>query len=257
MWLPALGCLLLAIMLLDAGSNGTELSCRRADGTCTWRAESLFSRRERTFRIADVREVRFVEGLGKHKRDAETTLVFASGREMRLARGKRDAAQYRFAGMRGFFAAGSSDPWLAEREDGTRWLWLVALGLAIAAGVLGVRTWRAPRPALEVAQPHIGPTWWQRRRRTVVLALGAIAIVGAGQLALLVIADRTQGTLSLDCQGRCRFQGAECLPGGEVRMTLDPGAYTIDVWTGAEGAPWSPRTFAIAVGETTDFICAP
>ncbi|MBC7975511.1 MAG: hypothetical protein H7138_11050, partial [Myxococcales bacterium] len=107
LWLPTLACVLIAILLFGAGTSETSLRCERASGTCTWRRSSVYAASERSFRIADVREVRFVDGLGKHGRDARTTLVFASGGELGLAHGTRDTARARFTTMHSFFAPGA------------------------------------------------------------------------------------------------------------------------------------------------------
>ena len=84
-----------------------------------------------------------------------------------------------------------------------------------------------------------------------------IALACAAQGILMLVSARTQGTLELECRGRCRFQGGECLPGGSVSMALDPGSYSVEVWTPQTEPPWTGRPVTIRVGEVTRFDCLP
>ena len=87
------------------------------------------------------------------------------------------------------------------------------------------------------------------------LLLGVAALALVVQAAFLIVASQTQGTLELECRQRCRFLGGECLPGGSLRSSLDPGDHMIEVWTGAGPDLWRPKTFTIAVGEVTRVTC--
>jgi len=127
LFVPALGCALLAVVFAGAGASSRALACDRAAGRCTWTTGGWPAGDERTFAIASVREVRLVEGLGKHGRQAETALVFASGHELRLARAD--------AGARGLAspACTASSPGRARRSATTA---------RRGAGC----TWSPPRP---------------------------------------------------------------------------------------------------------------
>jgi hypothetical protein len=251
---PAAGCLLVAVALAGAASSSTTLACERAAGQCTWSTRAWHGGREHAFAVADVREVRFIDRLGKNGRRAETALIFASGHEMHLARDDEDAARARFRAIEAFFAG--RGPSLREHEAGPGWLHAIALAALIAAVVLAVRASRqrlvetvataaAPRRSLRTLLAH----------REVRFFLAVLAIAAVVQIAMLIVAATTQGTLELECRTRCRFQGGECLPGGGLRTTLDPGEHTIEVWAATGDAHWQPRTFAIAVGEVTHFVC--
>jgi hypothetical protein len=250
---PAAGCLFIAVVLAGAASSTTTLACDRGSG-CTWSTSAWHGGRARSFAVADVREVRFVDGLGKHGRRAETALIFASGHELHLATDDEDAARARFRTIEAFFAG--RGPALRDHQAGAGWLYVAALAALIAAVVVAVRATRkrlvdtvalpgAPRSSL---RGLLG-------RREVRFFLAVLAAAVVGQIALMLLAATTQGTLELECRTRCRFQGGECLPGGGLRTTLDPGEHTIEVWAATGDAHWQPRTFSIAVGEVTHFVC--
>jgi hypothetical protein len=249
---PAAGCLLLAVVLAGAASSTATLTCDRAAGRCTWSTSTRHGRGDHGFAVADVREVRFIDRLGKHGREAETALVFASGHERHLGRGDADAARVRFRTVEAFFAG--HGPALRVHSAGNRWLYAAALAAAIGAVVLAIRG--ARRRLLDTMPvPGAPPRVPFLARREVRFFLGVLAVAAVGQIVLLIVASTTQGTLVLECRTRCRFQAGECLPGGSLRTTLDPGEHTIDVWAATGDAVWQPRTFTIAVGEVTTFVC--
>ena len=254
LFVPALGCALLAVVFAGAGASSRALACDRAAGRCTWTTGGWPAGDERTFAIASVREVRLVEGLGKHGRQAETALVFASGHELRLARADAGAARARFARLHGFFAGQGA----AVRDDSPprRWLYLVAAAAAVAAVILGWRAAHRPIVAAIAIAPGARPAPWHRRREAR-LFIGAVAVAMVVQLGFRIRACTSQGTLALDCRTRCRFQGGECLPGGAIEVPLDPGDYTVEVWTASGPERWRPRPFSIAVGEVTRVVCEP
>jgi hypothetical protein len=251
---PAAGCVLLAVVLVGAASSTTTLACDRAAGRCTWSSRTWHGERSQAFAIADVREVRFIDGLGKHGRRAETALVFASGHELHLATDDEDAARARFRAIEAFFAG--RGPALREHQTGAGWLYAAAVAALIAGVVVAVRAARrrlvetvaapgAPRRSIRALLAH----------REVRFFLAVLALAAVVQIAMMVVAATTQGTLELECRTRCRFQGGECLPGGGLSTTLDPGEHTIEVWAASGDAHWQPRTFSIAVGEVTRFVC--
>jgi hypothetical protein len=249
---PAAGCLLLAVVMAGAASSTATLACDRAAGRCTWSTATWHGGRDQPFAIGDVREVRFVEGLGKYGRDGETALVFASGHELHLARSDEGAARARFRAIEAFFAG--RGPTLRDHSAGTGWLYAAALAAVIGAVVLAVRGARRRLPGT-MPVPGAPPRTPLLARREVRFFLAVLAVAVVGQIVLMIVASTTQGTLVLECRTRCRFQGGECLPGGSLRTTLDPGEHTIEVWAATGDAHWQPRTFSIAVGEVTTFAC--
>lgn len=332
-WLPLFVLALLSPVFIGAGTQSQRLACDRGSGVCRHSQSSAwFGASERAFPIEHVREVRFVDGLGKNRGDAESVIVFASGHELRLARGAREAARTSFEELDRFFGT-SGGPSLHHEASGSPIFLVLGAALALAlAGFAGhlvtliwpfrVALWRdrleVRRPpfgatrSLELARPkgvkildqpagtrrvvlrtsagevpltvkayagraaheraarHMAglleldfhapeperPASPRTPRRTLLLFAGVIvagalvsALIGAGS-------SRTQGTLELECRTRCRFQGMECLPGGSVQMSLEPGAHTIEVWTATGSERWTPKQATIRIGETTRFVCA-
>lgn len=130
-FLPPLACLFLALVFAGAGSMVETIACERATGTCRWSRTDLYrGAEERSFAIGDVREVRFVDGLGKNKRRAESVLVLASGHELRLATDEHEPARERFLAMQRFFAG--EGPSLRDDTKGSPFMFVVALGAAVA-----------------------------------------------------------------------------------------------------------------------------
>lgn len=258
---PAFAMLGGALLVLLVGSSSLEIECSRGGvGMCGWSQGSLTSRSSMVFRIADVREVRLVEGLGKGKTHSETALVFSNGHETHFGNATNDEAKELYYEAHAFFAPGSTIASYHYERHGSKLYYLASIALlagAIAWGIHGFRkrileTVELPTAKLE---PTIGDR--ARRRRLVMrIAGGGAAIIGIF-VVFYVVATHGQGTLLLECQTRCRFQGGECLPGGEQRMSLDPGTYTIEIWTAAGSALWVPRQFDIAEGETTTYVCKP
>jgi hypothetical protein len=241
-YLPAACAVLLGIVFAFGAMRApAKLECDRS--TCTYNAS--------TFQVADVREVRFAEGFGKNNTQAESQIVFASGHQLSVGRADTDDARSIFDSLRSFFSP-DGPPSLAIKGSGTTWMWLLVVGCAIAAGVLGVQAKRKPDTYQAPGKIRIN---WKKVKKYGLAALGFIAVVGAGQLVLMLVASQTQGTLVLECKQRCKFQGLECMPGASSRQSLDEGVYQIEVWASSGSALWIPKSFTITTGETTTFVC--
>ncbi|MGZ6096395.1 MAG: hypothetical protein ACXWUG_30410 [Polyangiales bacterium] len=92
-----------------------------------------------------------------------------------------------------------------------------------------------------------------------ILALFAFEMLASivGNLLLRSNANRTEGTLEVQCTNRCKFQGMECMPGGSWGTTLKPGTYSFEVFDSSSPTQWTTRTVTIKQGETTTFACTP
>jgi hypothetical protein len=91
------------------------------------------------------------------------------------------------------------------------------------------------------------------RRWKIILGLFLFATTASGIVGLY--ASRTQGTIEIDCQGRCRFENMECLPGGSVAMSAEPGTFRIETWAPDSAEHWKPNDVQIRAGATTKFVC--
>jgi len=99
-----------------------------------------------------------------------------------------------------------------------------------------------------------GPRAW----RPVALVVGVLFLIAVGGNALLAWhADGTQGAIEIHAEHRCTFQGMELLPGGELRMSLDPGPYVVGVWSPSAPGGWEMQTYEVRIGETTTITCRP
>jgi hypothetical protein len=307
------------------------LTCDRANGVCQFeRSDLLQDVRRARFPIADVVDVRYVQGSGKGKNNAESVLVMRSGRDLRLASLPMDEAMARQTRLEEFFEKG------AETRVAERWatgpaakLMLLALALfAAVAAIVGikkslplrvelvgdslrvgrkrdidvssatrVRVDRDPPPkelakvviettraehallsegrggirahqntARKLAkllsiEADVGPEAapWIRLPKKVPRSFywvvgGTLALSAIGGL-ITVVASRTQGTIEIDCIGRCRFDNMECLPGGKVSMSVPPGNFVIETWAPDEPTHWKKHTVPIQVGVKQTFVC--
>lgn len=260
-FLPVAGCVLLAVMFVGAASSYSTLDCERSAGFCVVERRSFFTTTQGRLSIESVAQVRYVGDLGKSRDRGQTQLIFTSGREYALATADEDEARLRHAEIEAFFAGRGDDTLLVE-DRGSSWFYLLAAASVIAAIVFAIRAARR-RPVVPVAAAPRAPSplgarvrrfFGHREVRVVGLILAVAAVV---QITWMLWAGHTQGLLLLECRTRCRFQNAECLPGGKIRMNLDPGDYTIEVWRPqGDGRLWHPHTFTITRGETTTFTCA-
>lgn len=258
---PTLIGLLLTFLLANAATRHEVLACDRAEDVCRWSRSSLFASSDtHAFPVTAVRDVRYVDKLGKNNQRARSVLVFASGNDFALREADTDDAASRHTRVARFFGGGGAT--LLEADEPSAFLLGVAcLGLlgTVAFAIRGTVKWRRspttrsspPPPAPFPAPP---PHRW---RKTALLFGGFITVGGLAQIALVLHATKNQGTLEFDCRGRCRFQGTECLPGGRFSMTLDPGDYTVDLWASHGEALWLPRRVTVRVGEHTTFVCDP
>jgi hypothetical protein len=240
-YLPAVGALLLAVLFTFGATRTSKLECDRT--TCT--------RDDLTFRVADVREVRFVDGFGKNKNQAESQIIFASGHQISVGRADSDDARVIHARLRAFFAS-DGPPSLILESKGSPWLLVFAVACAIAAVVLGVQ---ARKKLGTYRSPEQKRADWKKRKKYVLAVVAGLVVIAGIQLVIMLVAGAVQGTLVLECKQRCRFDGIECLPGGSSRQTLDEGTYQIEIWASSGSALWIPKQFQITKGETTTFVC--
>lgn len=327
----------LAPLAISVATQKRTLTCDRQTGLCVFDSTNLVGERRTTsFPIADVSDVRLVEGSGKSKSNAECVLVFRSGRDFRLPSEARDAATAEHARLQSFFAGGA--PRVHEEHEVGTTARLFLIGLAMLMGVFALsslgkslplrvqlasdRLW-IPRKkrsfdvssATKVAvEPHpenaklrrvavlsgedvdfvlregrAGVGAHQRAARKLgellsvptelgpdparkpfvfprvpqKIPLGWKLLVGAIVLATLSMvgieryAARTQGTVEIDCQGRCRFENMECLPGGSVSMSAPPGEFQVETWAPDSPTHWKTNRVPVTIGATTKFVCPP
>lgn len=256
--LPAIAALGLGLVFVASGAQRFSIDCTQG-GQCDWIVGGIASVRNLHFNVADVREVRLVDGFGKYGHDSDIALVFADGRQRSFGRADRDSVLPTFESARAFFRTGGT-PQFSYSKRGNHGLQVAGLGALIAALVLGVIGARKRiLDWVDIPGARVEPTLAERaaRRRRWWMIGGGVVAVAAFMGAMALYQTWTQGKLELTCQTRCRLDGIECMPGAVLSTSLDPGDYIVEVWQGAGVALWKPVPFHIAVGETTAVTCAP
>jgi len=95
------------------------------------------------------------------------------------------------------------------------------------------------------------------RRAPVV---GSLAVIGlaatSGGVTMATLSRLSLTQLEIDCRGRCRVDGADCLPGGNIRIYLAPGENrVVELWV-APGR-WRAERLTVSQGERRVFVCPP
>jgi hypothetical protein len=113
-----------------------------------------------------------------------------------------------------------------------------------------------PRPVVVGEGDAPASAAGQKRHRWLIwLAIGvpligvAVAFVAQSEL------DARGGRVELRSERRCRFQGAELLPGAEMTMTLDPGTYTVELFDPEAPGLWRTDSFEVRAGAPTSYVC--
>ena len=131
-----------------------------------------------------------------------------------------------------------------------------------SGGFAARRTARKLASALGVPEPELPARAARRPWPRRPISHGVVWFCVLTTVTVAVIRNCTsymkkdEGTLVLECQTRCRFQGMECLPGGSLQMALPPGTHGIEVWDPDAPTHWKTKKFSIEIGETTHFVCA-
>jgi len=95
------------------------------------------------------------------------------------------------------------------------------------------------------------------RRAPVVGSLAVMGLAAAsGGVTMATLSRLSLTQLEIDCRGRCRVDGADCLPGGTIRIYLAPGeAKVVQLWV-APGK-WRVEQLTVPRGERRVFVCPP
>jgi hypothetical protein len=289
-------CVVVGLALALGASTSTQLTCARQSGNCVIQRSTLLGKSEHPFPIQAISEVRWVTRSGKGNKvtGGGAALLDRRGAETRLEWSDLDEGRQKHDEIARFFAKGSSVASLHVQLDASIWGMLLAIGFIVVGLVVGVQAFRAPGakrveaapasesdpdPDSELAVSH-GPAshgpasraaaspgatglrgWWSSRwksSRQTIIFVGVIAVVAiGGQVALELYAHMAQGFLEVRCSHRCRFDGAECLPGGSYRMSLDPGRYMLEVFDPSQASGWRPVPFQIEQGAAVSIECRP
>jgi len=93
------------------------------------------------------------------------------------------------------------------------------------------------------------------RRWSVYLTLGVPLLAVALGFGIQALVDSSGGRVSFQVERRCKFQGAELLPGAEMAMTLAPGEYVVEIFDPDVPGMWRSDTFEVREGEAQTYVC--
>lgn len=83
-----------------------------------------------------------------------------------------------------------------------------------------------------------------------------VVLIGLGVFAVQVVVERrSMGPVVFEGLQRCRYGGHEYLPGHTATFTLEPGAYSYEVWDPTAPNQWRIHTFRAEIGKTTRIKC--
>jgi len=114
-----------------------------------------------------------------------------------------------------------------------------------------------PRPVV-VGAPDPAPskaTGKRQQRWVRYLALGIPLLAAALGFGIEALVESSGGRVSFQVEQRCKFQGAELLPGAAMSMTLAPGSYTVEIFDPHAPGLWRTDTFEVREGEPTRYVC--
>ncbi len=86
----------------------------------------------------------------------------------------------------------------------------------------------------------------------VFLVPVAALLIGVGLEALV---ETSGGRVHFRAEQRCKFQGGELLPGGEMSMSLAPGEYVIEIFDPTADGGWRADVFEVREGQARDYVC--
>jgi hypothetical protein len=184
-WLGMFVLAVLGPLFALLGTHSQRLSCDRAAGSCRYVESRAPFGSERQFSIADVREVRFVDQLGKNRTQAESVIVFASGHELRVARASRTDAHARFGEIDRFFQPGGAATLTVETRGSSLFILLgAATGVALLVLIGRAARWVLP----------FRVTVWRDRVRIRQLPLGALRELGLTRPVRVRVRQPTAGS---------------------------------------------------------------
>lgn len=252
----ALICALMGGFLVDGASQTVELVCDRATGApqCVVTRSGWFEDATETYGRAymfGAQTQTTLSGKGKSEQYAVALLDEKGGPHVvirgvergdgdRVARWLADPAQPSVSIHRASSGAGV----------------IIGILLALVAPALGLYTvLRWQQLGERKAKPKPASTPASRRRRIAIAAFIIIGIAGTSLIASLLQGDESR--LDVTCEYRCKFDGADCLPGGAWSAALPPGRHQILVWNPALDGKWESQEITMVAGEDQQFTCRP
>lgn len=108
-------------------------------------------------------------------------------------------------------------------------------------------------PPAATAAPVGG--WTTRRWIYVMVGFALVSVVA--NIAMLNVAPRAGGKLTITAKQRCEYRGITMLPGAEMEQVVDPGEHTIRVWAPDAPGQWTEHHVTVELGGDVKFVCAP
>lgn len=96
---------------------------------------------------------------------------------------------------------------------------------------------------------------WKRHRWGLYLGLGIPILATVVAFGMEAMMEPSGGRVELRAERRCKFQGAELLPGAAMTMNLDPGEYVVQIFDPDVAGMWRSDVFEIREGEAQSYVC--
>lgn len=276
--------LLVAAGVALSGLSTTRLACSRDAGEaagCIFTRSGLLARKVVLVpgAISAVQVAERAEGKRGSSPRFAVLLLDQQGAETEVARFDSAGLAHALREQLRAFLADRARTNYARETTPSAFSWLLFGGaLAIGGGLLLQTPLRARRDRLE-AQPAAhgsfdpslpsplgppadassdGPRVKLYGARPWVLGLAGLCLfAGVGTRLLFAYADRHQGAVEIRAESRCRFNGAELLPGAVMSLHLEPGRYSVEVYNSRVPGNWETQSVDVRVGETTPVRCSP
>lgn len=96
----------------------------------------------------------------------------------------------------------------------------------------------------------------KKQSRTWLILVFAGPLIAIGVVfGLQATLGESGGRVLFQVEQRCKFQGAELLPGAEMSTVLDPGTYSVELFDPEAPGMWRTDTFTVTEGQARSYVC--
>lgn len=265
-WLIAGLALVLGIGLLFASPTGETLDCNTGPQgwSCEHQTHLRFQApRTRHFAATNTAGIEFVEyNAGKNNRREMGRIEVFDGRgaPLQIFDTTRYAAREYHEQLDAFVTGAGAESLHIEQRPTMAGLG-PSLALFAAAVVMfvmgrgGTDTSAAPAAVAETpapTNPHA-----KMQRRVMFGVLGTVLGLGAVFTVVELLHQRGKAWVHVKCVHRCKVEGMDCRPPGEVGSWQSPGTYTVQAYDPDAPGGWTDVSIELAEGDNVTLECKP